>query len=155
MDFKSLFDQAPFGMVVTTLKGNISLVNKSFCTMLGYSSEELLTMHYEDIVHPDYQKLYEQQIEVLRTGAVNFVQMATKCLSKQGEVIKVNYRANLLVTESDKTIEVVAEIAEVTELETGPFVRVKEDNVIYLNALMEHSPDLIYFKNRKSHRCRK
>ena len=51
--FRAAFDTAAIGMTLTALDGRWFKVNQSFCTMVGYSEEELLTKTFHDITHPD------------------------------------------------------------------------------------------------------
>lgn len=148
MDFKILFDQAPFGKVVIANGGHIVLVNKSFCTMLGYSNEELLQMQYKDLLHPNYRKKYEQELELVLKGNVDTLRMVQECLSKKGEIVKVIYQLRLIKDEINYPTGCMAEIVEINELVSESANQ--ENDIIYLKALMESSPDLIYFKNRES-----
>lgn len=152
MDFKILFDQAPFGIVVIDVTGEISLVNKSFCDILGYTSKELLKMPYKNLVHPDFLEYYLKEFDLLVTEKSTSIEMVKKCLSRRNQIVKVIFKVNLVKARADELPMFVAEIAEIKDLQPGPFVQTadREDNIIYLNALMERSPDLIYFKNKKS-----
>jgi PAS domain S-box-containing protein len=47
------FDQSPVGVVTTGADFSFTRVNAAFCTMTGYSADELCTMGFPDITHPD------------------------------------------------------------------------------------------------------
>ncbi|WP_334074397.1 PAS domain S-box protein [Paenibacillus sp. A14] len=51
--FKQIYTQAPIGIALASPEGQWTKANPAFCQMLGYTSEELLTMTYQDITHPD------------------------------------------------------------------------------------------------------
>jgi PAS domain S-box-containing protein len=50
--FKRMFDDAPTGMMLLEGK-RILRVNRAFCSMLDYASDELLALNYHRITHPD------------------------------------------------------------------------------------------------------
>lgn len=50
--FQMSFDVGGAGMFIADSTGNFVQVNKSFCSLLGYSEEELLTKNSVDVSHP-------------------------------------------------------------------------------------------------------
>ena len=52
--FRKGFDLSPIGMtLIEPLSGRYLQVNAAYCRFVGRSAEELLTMTYRDVVHPD------------------------------------------------------------------------------------------------------
>jgi PAS domain S-box-containing protein len=51
--FRTIFEQAAVGMVQESLDGRLLRVNPGFCHFLGYTAEELLTLTFQAITHPD------------------------------------------------------------------------------------------------------
>ena len=51
--FENTFVAAPVGMAIADLDGHYIKVNPAMCKFVGYSEEELLTMTFMDITHPD------------------------------------------------------------------------------------------------------
>ena len=52
--FRKGFDLSPVGMtLIEPLSGRYLQVNAAYCRFVGRSAEELLTMTYRDVVHPD------------------------------------------------------------------------------------------------------
>jgi PAS domain S-box-containing protein len=52
--FRMVFEKGPLGMVIVDEQFRFVKVNPMFCTMVGYSQEELLTREFTEITHPDY-----------------------------------------------------------------------------------------------------
>lgn len=89
--FKSIFDQAAVGITyVDSKSGKFSEVNKKFCELLGYTTEECRLMDLETITHPDdieqsfifLKKLYKDEIREYT--------MEKRYISKSGKTIWVN-----------------------------------------------------------------
>ena len=51
--FRTLFKEAPIGIVMASPDGVIQRVNSAFCEMLEYSEEELIGRSIVEITHPD------------------------------------------------------------------------------------------------------
>jgi PAS domain S-box-containing protein len=66
--FRYLFAQASIGIALETMEGRILEVNPAFCSMLGYSPEELLSSTCARISHPDDEEVEKLLFEELRQG---------------------------------------------------------------------------------------
>lgn len=68
--FRAIFNNAAVGMALTSITGNILKANKTFSKFLGYSSEELINMHFSEVTHPEDvdtdTNLYRELIEGVR-----------------------------------------------------------------------------------------
>ena len=47
------FEDSAIGMAIEDIDGHYLQVNPELCAMVGYTAEQLLTMRYQDICHPD------------------------------------------------------------------------------------------------------
>lgn len=51
--FQSTFEQAAVGIAHVAINGNWLRVNRKLCDILGYSAEELMSLTFQDITHPE------------------------------------------------------------------------------------------------------
>ena len=51
--FRAIFEQAAVGMTQASLDGRLLRVNPGLCQFLGYTAEELLTLTFQALTHPD------------------------------------------------------------------------------------------------------
>ena len=51
--FRATFEQAAVGVAHVSLDGKFLRINDKFCEIIGYSQDEMLTMTFQDITHPD------------------------------------------------------------------------------------------------------
>ena len=63
-----LFAQASIGIALETMEGRILEVNPAFCSMLGYSPEQLLSTRCARISHPEDEEVEKLLFEELRQG---------------------------------------------------------------------------------------
>lgn len=52
-ELRLIFENAPTAILITDLRGQILNANRSCCTLLGYSREELSRLRHSDLVYPD------------------------------------------------------------------------------------------------------
>ncbi len=52
--FRAVFNQAAVGMAqVHSAQGGVVRANQRFCELLGYDSEEIASLHMQDVIHPE------------------------------------------------------------------------------------------------------
>jgi PAS domain S-box-containing protein len=92
--YRSLFEQASDGIMITNLKGDFIDVNESMCKMLGYTKDELLQSNISKLVdqkqltrHPiEYEQVlqgkqvFSERIMVQKTGGILFVEANIKLI---------------------------------------------------------------------------
>jgi len=67
--YRTILDQTGDGYFETDIAGKFTLVNDAMCSLMGYSREELVGMHYK-VYTPEenFQKVFEAYDRVYRTG---------------------------------------------------------------------------------------
>lgn len=68
-------------------------VNKATEIITGYTAEELLSMHFWDIVHPEYRNLVRERGLSRQLGAEVPLRYEFKILRKDGKVLWIDYTA--------------------------------------------------------------
>jgi diguanylate cyclase (GGDEF)-like protein/PAS domain S-box-containing protein len=70
--FRALFEQAPIGVVLTDLRvpnrGRVILANHAMSQLTGFPQDQLLGMHYGDLLVPEEQQAAHEAVESLATG---------------------------------------------------------------------------------------
>ena len=98
--FRSIFQMAGLPMTQVDLLGNFVLVNDQFCTMTGYSREELLAKNFPDLTHPDDVQPNANLFERLVSGQDLDLHFEKRYILKKGDIIWVVVDAKLLNTEA-------------------------------------------------------
>ena len=132
------------GFVLMDTQRNIVDVNPSYCSMLGYSRDELLKMKIDEIEVKLSMDLLDKRLEdVKRTGSVKFEGQNKR---KDGTVIDVEISTSVM--ETDGQMLVAAFIREITERKRAEEQLSGERNL--LRSLIDNLPDYIYVKDRQS-----
>lgn len=113
--FEVAFKYAAIGITLTTPDGKLVSVNPAFCHMLGYSRDELLQCHFQDITHPadvaEGLELYHR----LRSGEIDSYTHEKRYLHQDGSIVWAMLSV-ALVKEAGKVIYSVAQITDLSEL---------------------------------------
>jgi PAS domain S-box-containing protein len=94
--YRVLVEQAAVGIFVTDLQGHFVEVNEVGCQLSGYSREELLTRHIQDLVPEEGHADLPAALEHLRAGEITHKQWRMK--RKDGSLLPVGTTANQLST---------------------------------------------------------
>jgi len=108
-------DNAPIGMALVGLDGRWLRVNHALCELLGYPAEELLTMTFQDVTHPDDLPQDVGLMDELVRGAIRRVQVAKKYVRKDGSVLEALLHVSVLRNENGEARCFISQIEDVGE----------------------------------------
>lgn len=112
--FRYLFAQAPIGIALETMQGRILEVNPAFCSMLGYSREELLSSSCVALSHPDDEKVEKPFFEELCTGLRPSYILEKRFFRKDGSQMWGHVSVSLLNTHQGSDPLVIGMVSDVT-----------------------------------------
>ncbi len=112
--YRGVFEGSPQGIVVSSLEsGRFAFVNPAICTMLGYTTEELMNMRVEEIHPPESRHLVQADFEQM--GRHEMVKSRDiVCLRKDGsrffadisaDVVMLNGRPHVVGFITDATLQ--------------------------------------------------
>lgn len=113
--FRLLFDHSPIGAVVTDLNYRLKRVNETYCRMLGYPEEELLSLRFTDITHPDDLEnnlLLQQNVA---NGEIDHFQIEKRYIRKDGDVIWVSISVGIVRDPEGNPIHYLAMAEDITK----------------------------------------
>ena len=113
--FRGIFEEGPLGMALVRPDYRFARVNKIFCTMLGYNEEELTTLKFTDITHPEDIKLGVELTEKMLRGEIPGFSVEKRYLKKNGEVLPAKLTASLIRDRQGAPTHSVATIEDITE----------------------------------------
>jgi PAS domain S-box-containing protein len=83
--FRLVFEEGPTGMAMLDETFHFIQVNPAFAAMLGYSGEELQTMAFPDITHPDHVQNDVEQVRRLLHGELTVYRTEKRYIAKSGK----------------------------------------------------------------------
>jgi PAS domain S-box-containing protein len=91
--YRTIIEQAPDGIFISDKNTFFVDVNRSGCSMLGYTKEELLKMRFTELISPDSLKNNPLRMDELNSGQILLSER--KVVRKDGSSISVEINAKL------------------------------------------------------------
>lgn len=114
-EFRSLFE---FSMVGTAesdpITGRILRVNQKFCEITGYPAEELLTMSFDDLTHPDDREAHRLNFYAVMVGEIELYVEDNRCVRKDGSIVWVNAQLTAVLDDKKQAIRTIGVIQDIT-----------------------------------------
>src|SRR5215469_6453095 len=85
--FRDVLNASPIGIAVENLEGQPLFVNPAFCSMLGFSEEELCRKHCVDFSPPEDAQKDWALFQQLRAGAIDHYQLDKRYFRRDGSLV--------------------------------------------------------------------
>lgn len=136
--FRSAFDNAPIGVAVVGLDGRFVRVNRSLCEMLGYPEEELLSLTFTDITHPEDIDASMENVRRLVEGEVASYSVEKRYVGAGGEAVWVSLSVSLVRDREGEPLYFVDQIKDITERrKAAEELALRADELARANAELE------------------
>ena len=114
--FKAIFDQAAVGIAnIDSLSGNFIEVNSQFCSLLGYTQEEIRKLNFQTISHHDDLQEDLLQFERVKKGEIKDYSIQKRVLKKNGIAIWINLTVSPLLKKNDSFTNHIAIIEDISK----------------------------------------
>ncbi len=94
-EFKTFFDESPIGKSMTDPDGRLRRVNRAFCAMLGYSADELASLEFTAITHPDDVPRSRAALQGLLSGERSSWTTEKRYVRKDGSLVWADVTTSL------------------------------------------------------------
>jgi PAS domain S-box-containing protein len=126
--FRDVFNASPIGIAVENLEGQPLFVNPAFCSMLGFSEEELRGKHCVEFSPPEDAEKDWALFQQLRAGAIDHYLLEKRYFRRDGSLVWGRLSISLL--NSRPSPLVVAMVEEITDKKTAEeAVRASEERL--------------------------
>jgi len=108
-------ENAPLGIGTVYLDGRLRTMNPAYCDMLGYSSEELSNMTFDDISHPDDREKSHKAFQGLLDRKAARLEFEKRYIHKDGSVVDVIQRGGIVYDSSGNPLFIIGISEDITE----------------------------------------
>ena len=134
--FKAIFEQAAVGFGLTdTQTGRILQVNQKYTQIVGYSKEELNSLSFQDITHPDDLAADIEKMGELIAGTIDSYSLEKRYIRNDRSVIWVNLTVSAMWKKGDAPDYHIAVIEDITQRKKA------EEKLRLLNLELARSKD--------------
>ncbi len=113
--FTALYIDAAIGMAIVSLEHRVMKANPAFCTMLGYSKEEIVDILFDDITHTDDLKISTEKHYQLISGKIHNYHFEKRYIHKHGHVIWGALTVSLVRDTNTTPPYAIAQVQDITE----------------------------------------
>ena len=112
--FRSSFEDAMIGMLVTTPTGRLERVNPAFCHMLGRSAEELHTLGWPELTHPDDLADSQAMLRRMLAGHEDRGHAEKRYIHADGHVVWAAMSTRLVRDDRGEPLHFITQIQDVS-----------------------------------------
>jgi PAS domain S-box-containing protein len=160
--FRATFEQAAVGIAHVGIDGRWLRVNQRLCEIVGYSSEELLELTFQDITHPND---LEKDLDYLRqmiAGEIETYSMEKRYIRKDKTIVWIELTVSLVSENSPVEtrncaslpqpvpkyfISVIEDISDRKQAEVE--IQEKADELIWINEVLTQTTALLQKRNEE------
>ncbi|MEI8257723.1 MAG: PAS domain S-box protein, partial [Deltaproteobacteria bacterium] len=113
--FRTFFDTAPIGTCVAAQDGRLLRVNPAFCTMLGYSRDELEQLSIVALTHPDDRAASVTAHNALLAGEGDTWSSEKRYIAKDGRAVWTQVTTRLHRDTAGVPLHFVGYIVDISE----------------------------------------
>ena len=112
--FRTAFAEAAVGLTLTDLKGRFLQVNKAYCKITGYTAEELQSLDFQSITHPeDLPRNVELRSQML--AGDNSIIYQKRYISKSGAIVWVQNSVSAMHDDNGNITNFITLTEDITE----------------------------------------
>lgn len=120
-------DNAPVGIALVSLTGEIMRVNETLCQILGYTAAQLQERTFQSVTHPDDLETILDLVRKLLDGEIHSYRVRRRFVRADGQAIWGNVSVALVRNSRGKPLHFVSHVADLTE-EIEAKARIEEIN---------------------------
>jgi diguanylate cyclase (GGDEF)-like protein/PAS domain S-box-containing protein len=113
--FQGAFQYASIGIALVSPEGKWIKVNSALCSIVGYSEEELLSLTFQDITHPDDLDADLEYVRQMLSGEIRNFHMEKRYYHKDGHIVWILLSVSLVRDKYKNPLYFVAQIQDITD----------------------------------------
>lgn len=140
--FEQVYNQAPMGIVLTSVEGDILKVNQAFCDLLGYSHQEVEGLSYKDISVPVDFAENDKLIRELAEGHRSYFHIEKRYIRKNKTALWASLHVSFVQGEAGRHSCLICHVIDISEKKTVELQFVERDKMFRL--ITNHAQEIIY-----------
>ncbi|WP_261301318.1 PAS domain-containing hybrid sensor histidine kinase/response regulator [Paenibacillus andongensis] len=140
--FEQMVQFSPHGIACLSLNGSLLKVNPAYCSILGYSEDELEKLNIREITFPDDWLPYSDQVQYLINRLASSYTMEIRYLHKNGDIIWTSVQLTFVYdTQSGPPLYGIVHMTDISQLK---FVEQKlQESIDRYTPLKMHTHDAV------------
>ena len=148
--FRKIFEESPIGMVTASADFRFIKVNAAFCAMLGYTEEELSSLTFKDITHPEHVAGDALHVNDLLNGKIALYRTEKRYIRKDNGIIWASVTVNIMRDSEGRFLHFFTTIEDITDRKQAEESLRESEQM--LQALMNAAPVAITWSDMDGNR---
>jgi two-component system, cell cycle sensor histidine kinase and response regulator CckA len=136
--FRRIFEEGPLGMATSGSNFKFIKANAAFCRMMGYEENELTSLSFKDITHPEYIIEDTEAIKKLFAGEFNLYRTEKRYIKKDKRIVWGAATITVVRDNNRQFLYYLAMIEDITERKHAEEALLKSEELF--KTLVEFSP---------------
>ncbi|HYN53316.1 MAG TPA: PAS domain-containing protein, partial [Methylotenera sp.] len=111
---RATFAAANAGIAMTELDGTFVIANPAYCKMIGYAEEEICSLDFIALTHPDDRQRNLEQINRLLKGEFESFIIEKKCFKKNGDTVWLRDNISLIRSNDGNPTNIITVTEDIT-----------------------------------------
>jgi PAS domain S-box-containing protein len=129
--FRRIFQEGQFGITIASPDLKFINANPAFCRMIGYTVDELKTMSFADITHPDIVDNNVDRVKDLTAGKINQIRLEKQYVKKNSDLLWGSLISTAIRDDDGKVLYYLAMVQDITDHKNAEEA-LKKQNLEYL-----------------------
>jgi PAS domain S-box-containing protein len=113
--FRMAFENAPVSMSLTALDGQLRMVNRAFCKLLGRSMLEMNSTDFMSLTHPEDRELSLEKVRQMIEGERANARFVKRYIHRNGGVVRADVSVTLVKDREGRPDYFITHILDITE----------------------------------------
>jgi PAS domain S-box-containing protein len=113
--FRKIFEEGPFGIVVTSRDRRFFSANPAFCQMLGYTAEEMSSRTFLDVTHPEHRAADRENVDKMWRDENPHYMTEKRYIAKNGDIRWGSVSTSLIRGQDGQPLYALAMVKDITE----------------------------------------
>jgi len=113
--FRAVYDKAAIGMALVGPEGHLIEGNSALQKMLGYTGEELRTMNFADVTHPDDVTADMRLFNEAKAGKIDHYSLEKRYFRKDGRLVWGHLTGSAVRNEGGDLLYLIGMVEDITE----------------------------------------
>ncbi|MEM8675371.1 MAG: ATP-binding protein [Cyanobacteria bacterium P01_G01_bin.67] len=118
-EFRKTFEQAKVGITHVALDGRFLKVNSALCEFLGYGSQELLAIKFQDITYPEDLALDDKYVPQVIAEEIESCTYEKRYIHADGSIVWANLTFCLVKAEGEAASYFIAIVEDINDRKRG------------------------------------
>jgi PAS domain S-box-containing protein len=140
--FRMVFEESPYGMVLSDVEHRILRANAAFCNLIGYDENEVRLYGFRKFLYPDDLRVVDENLAAWEVGQSEIIKTETRYYTKNQDVVWAAVTVTKIRGAEGALLYNLAILEDITERKhTEQALRESEE---LFRRLVEGAPETIY-----------